>query len=89
MPLPHRGSILVLLMLLTACGKQDLYDPPGSPYEVVGHLPLPSLNEGLAVIGRTVYVAGGEAGLHTIDWTDPADPVLDWEDVRRDLLAAD
>jgi formylglycine-generating enzyme required for sulfatase activity len=67
---------LALIMLLTACGKQDLYDPPGSPYEVVGHLPLPSLNEGLAVIGRTVYVAGGEAGLHTIDWTDPADPVL-------------
>ncbi|MBD3222858.1 SUMF1/EgtB/PvdO family nonheme iron enzyme [bacterium] len=75
---PTRLAIagLALGLLLTGCGKQDLYDPPGSPYEIVGHLRLPSANEGLDVIGRTVYVAGGEAGLHTIDWSDPANPVL-------------
>jgi formylglycine-generating enzyme required for sulfatase activity len=66
----------VLLSLAAGCGKQDLYEPPGSPYEVIGHLPLPSLNEGIAVLGRTAYIAGGEAGLHTIDWTDPTNPVL-------------
>jgi formylglycine-generating enzyme required for sulfatase activity len=70
------AALLALAALTAGCGKQDLYEPPGSPYEIVGHLRLPSANEGLAVLGRTVYVAGGEAGLHTIDWSDPADPVL-------------
>ena len=70
------AALLALAALTAGCGKQDLYEPPGSPYEIVGHLRLPSANEGLAVLGNTVYVAGGEAGLHTIDWSDPAEPVL-------------
>ncbi len=69
-------ALMAAVLMVSGCGKQDLYEPPGSPYEIVGHLPLPSKNEGLAVLGHTVYVAGGEAGLHTIDWTDPANPVL-------------
>ncbi|MEZ4388420.1 MAG: SUMF1/EgtB/PvdO family nonheme iron enzyme [Candidatus Krumholzibacteriia bacterium] len=78
LPFPTRVllALAVVLLLVAGCGKQDLYEPPGSPYEIVGHLALPSANEGLAVLGRTVYVAGGEAGLHTIDWTDPTHPVL-------------
>jgi len=77
--IPTRALVVLaaaLLSLAAGCGRQDLYEPPGSPYEIVGHLPLPSLNEGIAALGRTAYIAGGEAGLHTIDWTDPANPVL-------------
>lgn len=70
------ATVIGLAILVAGCGKEDLYQPPGSPYEVIGHLPLPSLNEGLAVLDNTVYVAGGEAGLHTIDWSNPANPVL-------------
>jgi formylglycine-generating enzyme required for sulfatase activity len=68
--------LLLLAVLAAGCGKQDLYEPPGSPYEVVGRLALPSDNEGIAITGRTALVAGGEAGLHTIDWSDPANPQL-------------
>lgn len=63
------------LAFLAACGQQDLYEPPGSPYTVVGRLPLPSANVGVAVLERTAFVAGGEAGLHSIDWSDPTRPV--------------
>jgi formylglycine-generating enzyme required for sulfatase activity len=79
----RRHLLLIATALLTAaallaggCAKQDLYDPPGSPYAIVGHVPLPSINEGVDVIGRSAFVAGGEAGLHTVDWTDPAAPQL-------------
>jgi formylglycine-generating enzyme required for sulfatase activity len=72
------GPLLIIfaLCLLGACGKQDLYEAPGSPYVVVGRLPLPTANEGVAVIEHYAYVAAGEAGLHTVDWTDPASPQL-------------
>ena len=70
-------TMMVLLAALVAgCAKQDLYEPPGSPYEVVGRLHLPSINEAVAVMGHTAFIAGGEAGLHSIDWTDPSSPVL-------------
>lgn len=64
------------LLLASGCAKQDLYEPPGSTYTRVGRVPLPSQNEGVAVIGRYAFVAGGQAGLHSIDFTNPSQPVL-------------
>ncbi len=71
-------TIIVLLaaVLWTGCAEQDLYEPPGAPFTLVGHVPLPSENEGVAVLGRYAFVAGGQAGLHTIDFTNPGNPVL-------------
>ncbi|HOX25171.1 MAG TPA: SUMF1/EgtB/PvdO family nonheme iron enzyme [Candidatus Krumholzibacteria bacterium] len=69
-------ALFVIGAGLAGCGQQDLYEAPGSPYEFVGRLALPSANEGVAVIGRTAFVAGGEAGLHTVDWSNPASPQL-------------
>ena len=63
-------------IVIAGCGQQDLYEPPGSPYEIVGHLPLPSINEGIDALGTTAYVAAGEAGLHSIDFSDPVVPIL-------------
>jgi len=79
--LTFRTSLLILAVLsigavLAGCGQQDLYEPPGSPYQVVGRVPLPSTNEAVAVVGRTAFVAAGEAGLHVVDWSDPASPQL-------------
>lgn len=76
---PHTRFILlplVAVLLWTGCAQQDLYDPPGAPFLRVGTLPLPSQNEGVAVLGNTAFVAGGQAGLHTIDFTIPSNPVL-------------
>jgi len=69
---------LALLTLLTwaGCAQQDLYEPPGSPVSRVGSVALPSQNEGVAIMGRYAFVAGGQAGLHAIDFTDPANPFL-------------
>jgi len=71
-------TLIVLLsaLLWTGCAQQDLYEPPGAPFTLVGRVPLPSENEGVAVLGRYAFVAGGQAGLHTIDFTNPGSPVL-------------
>jgi formylglycine-generating enzyme required for sulfatase activity len=62
--------------MIAGCGQQDLYEPPGSPYEIVGQLHLPSINEGVDVLGTTAFVAAGEAGLHSIDFSNPSVPIL-------------
>jgi len=64
------------LLLLAACGRQDLYELPDSPYPMLGRLDLPSANEGVAVLGQYAFVAGGEAGLHVVDISDPVNPEL-------------
>ncbi|MCB1184305.1 SUMF1/EgtB/PvdO family nonheme iron enzyme [bacterium] len=64
------------LLLASGCAQQDLYEPPGTDFERMGSVPLPSQNEGVAVIGDYAFVAGGQAGLHTIDISNPAAPVL-------------
>lgn len=70
------AALLPLTLGLAGCGEQDLYKPPRSPYAIVAQMQLPSAAEDVSIIGHTAYVAGGEAGLHTIDITDPAHPVL-------------
>lgn len=74
----HRFTVLAAgcVLLAAGCAKQDLYETPGAPYAVVGRLPLPSQNEDVDTIGRLAFVAGGQAGLHAIDFSDPAAPVL-------------
>ena len=67
---------LVSALLWAGCAQQDLYEPPGSPFSRVGTLALPSQNEGVAVMGNFAFVAGGQAGLHAIDFTIPSRPVL-------------
>lgn len=64
------------LALLAGCAQQDLYEPPGAPFQRVGRVPLPSQNEGVAVLERFAFVAGGQAGLHAIDFSNPTQPVL-------------
>ncbi len=66
----------ITLLLAIGCGKQDLYEFPDSPYPKLGQVHLPSSNEGVAVLGDYAFVAGGEAGLHVIDISDPANPEL-------------
>jgi len=65
-----------ILLPVLGCGRQDLYSFPDSPYPLVGQLDLPSANEGVAVLGHYAFVAGGEAGLHVIDISDPSHPEL-------------
>ncbi len=65
-----------LMAGFVGCGEQDLYSPPTSPYEIVGRLSLPSENYGVDVVGDFAYVAGGQAGLHVVDISDPTHPVL-------------
>jgi hypothetical protein len=67
---------LLSALLWTGCAQQDLYEPPGAPFLRVGTLPLPSQNEGVAVMGNYAFVAGGQAGLHAIDFTIPSQPFL-------------
>ena len=69
-------ACLALALLCAGCGQQDLYSPPGAPVHVLGRLPLPSVNEGVAVLGSHAFVAGGQAGLHVVDLADPSHPVL-------------
>jgi len=63
-------------LFLSGCAQQDLYEPPGAPFHIVGKVPLPSENEGVAALDRFAFVAGGQAGLHAIDFSNPAQPVL-------------
>jgi formylglycine-generating enzyme required for sulfatase activity len=74
--LKHFVPILMPMLLWAGCAQQELYEPPGSPVTRVGTVPLPSQNEGVAVLGRYAFVAGGQAGLHSIDFSDPHHPVL-------------
>jgi sulfatase modifying factor 1 len=67
---------LLSALLWAGCAQQDLYEPPGSTFSRVGSLALPSQNEGVAVMGHYAFVAGGQAGLHAIDFTIPSRPVL-------------
>ncbi len=67
---------LALIALAGSCGKEDLYEIPDSPYPLVGRLPLPSINESVDVIGDYAFVAGGQAGLHVVDISNPAAPLL-------------
>jgi len=67
---------LATLALAAGCGQQDLYDPPGSPYEVVGRLHLPSTGEAVEMRGDWAYLAAGEAGLVTVDISDRRAPRL-------------
>ncbi len=76
---PDSRSVVLALLLVTiwtGCAQQDLYEPPGAPYTRVGTVALPSENEGVAVMGRYAFVAGGQAGLHMIDFSNPSRPVL-------------
>jgi formylglycine-generating enzyme required for sulfatase activity len=74
------GALTVVLTvaaaLLGGCGEQDLYKPPQSPIQVIGRLPLPSVVEGVSVLGTHAYVAGGEGGLYVVDIANPSAPVL-------------
>ncbi len=67
---------VAFLLLGAGCARQDLYEPPGAPFVRVGSVALPSENEGVAIMGRYAFVAGGQAGLHTIDFSDPSNPRL-------------
>jgi formylglycine-generating enzyme required for sulfatase activity len=70
-------SIFLPAVLLTlGCGIQDLYETPDSPYQPVGQVLLPSMNEGVAVMDDYAFVAAGQAGLHVVDISTPSDPVL-------------
>ncbi len=67
---------LATLAFAAGCGQQDLYDPPGSPYAVVGRLPLPSTGESVEMHGDWAYLAAGEAGLVTVDISNRSAPRL-------------
>ncbi|MBN2171573.1 MAG: SUMF1/EgtB/PvdO family nonheme iron enzyme [Candidatus Krumholzibacteriota bacterium] len=73
------AATLLLATALAGCANQDLYELPDSPWHVVGRLPLPSINEGVDVMGNYAFVAGGQAGLHVVDISDPANPI--WVDM--------
>jgi formylglycine-generating enzyme required for sulfatase activity len=73
------GAIALALALIAfagSCGKEDLYEIPDSPYPLVGRLPLPSINESVAVIDDYAFVAAGQAGMHIVDIGNPRAPVL-------------
>jgi|GEM_PF-1457312 len=72
------AALAVVMIILTAagCGEQDLYKPPHSPWQVIGRVTLPSINEDVSVLGDYAYVAGGEAGLHVVNISNPRAPVL-------------
>lgn len=77
-PLALLGALLgaSVLPLLGGCGEADPYEIPVSPFQVIGRVPLPSENEGVASLGDYAFVAGGQAGLHVIDMTVPGAPAL-------------
>jgi len=70
------AAACTLAALLAGCGAADLYESPESPFHVIGRVPLPSANEGVAALGDFAYVAGGEAGIHVVDISAPGAPVL-------------
>ncbi len=72
------GVLLLALLPLAlgGCGEADPYEIPVSPFQVIGRVPLPSENEGVASLGDYAFVAGGQAGLHVIDMSVPGAPVL-------------
>ncbi|MDO9173089.1 MAG: SUMF1/EgtB/PvdO family nonheme iron enzyme [bacterium] len=70
------AAACALAALLAGCGAADLYESPESPFHVIGRVPLPSANEGVAALGDFAYVAGGEAGIHVVDISAPGAPVL-------------
>ncbi len=70
------AAVCALAALLAGCGAADLYESPESPFHVIGRVPLPSANEGVAALGDFAYVAGGEAGIHVVDISAPGAPVL-------------
>ncbi|MBM4131975.1 hypothetical protein FJ250_13275, partial [bacterium] len=75
-PLLLPALAAALCLLPGGCAQQDLYETPGAPFTIVGSVPLPSQNEDVVTIGRTAFVAGGQAGLHAVDFSDPHAPVL-------------
>lgn len=63
-----------LLALLAGCGAQELYEPPTAPFARVATLELPSEAQGVSAIGDHAFIAGGQAGLIVIDFSDPRHP---------------
>jgi formylglycine-generating enzyme required for sulfatase activity len=70
------AGLALACAVLAGCGEQDLYRPPSSPYQVVSRVPLPSISEDVSILGHHAYVAGGEAGLHVINISNPRSPIL-------------
>jgi formylglycine-generating enzyme required for sulfatase activity len=70
------AGALAAVVLGAGCGEQDLYHPPTSPYTVQARVPLPSISEDVAIHGHHAYVAGGQAGLHVVDVSNPRSPLL-------------
>jgi len=68
--------LLLAILAPLGCGEQDLYKPPKSPYQVISNLRLPSTGEDVSILGDRAYVAAGEAGLLSIDISDPSQPRL-------------
>ena len=68
------GAILAGCLTLVNCGEQDLYKPPVSPYHISGRVSLPSLAQGVDILGNYAYVAAGQSGLQVVDITDPENP---------------
>ncbi len=79
--LPLLAMFLFLLVSLVGCLSDD--DPtqptdnlPGSDYALVAHMPLPTANWAVSVLGDFAFIAAGQAGMHVIDISNPANPVL-------------
>jgi formylglycine-generating enzyme required for sulfatase activity len=69
------GVILAGCLALVNCGEQGLYKPPISPYHISGRVSLPSLAQGVDILGNYAYVAAGQSGLQVVDITDPEHPM--------------
>ena len=86
---PLRVSTLFLMLLLcqvlmVGCSDDEsgsnepensICEPYG-PFQQVGNLALPSANEEVAIHGSYAFVAGGQAGLHIVNISNPAAPIL-------------
>lgn len=85
----HRRRLAAVCLLamglgLAACGEQDLYKPPVSPYQISGRVPLASEAQDVDILGNYAYVAGGQSGLQVIDITDPDHPArILWLDTPK------
>ncbi|MBU1699707.1 MAG: SUMF1/EgtB/PvdO family nonheme iron enzyme [Candidatus Eisenbacteria bacterium] len=69
-------ALSAVILMLPGCAEQDLYKPPVSPYEVLSVLPLPASAEDVDVLGDIAYIACGQAGLITVDISNPYAPVI-------------